>query len=181
MSKADMNYNTHTWMQTHSNGELDFSADEWIVLPIEDIATSLANTCRYTGHCKKYYSVAEHSVLISRMVPQELAYAALMHDASEAYVGDISRPLKTMFPHFKEIEKKAISAVSKGYGIPVEELNSPLIKAYDRRILADESAALMPKHPFWEQFTEPTGAVIEGWVPAEAKEKFLARFYELTK
>ena len=174
----------YTWMQTASNGELDFTADEWIVMPIEDIARALANICRYNGHCSRYYSVAEHSVLISRLVPQELALAALLHDASEAYVGDVPSGLKRfMGGNFKDLERKATDAVARGYELTYEQLENPVIKSFDKRILIEEGDALMPPHPFWEQLRrdlEPTGVVLECWPPDVANAKFLERFRELT-
>lgn len=179
MSSAD-----YTWMQTGSNQELDFGAEQWIVLPVEMIARALSNICRYNGHCSRYYSVAEHSILISRMVPEALALAALLHDASEAYVGDMPTGLKRfMGLNFKDIEHKATQAVSRGYGIPMEQLESPVIKGFDKRILGDEAKVLMPPHEFWEKFVqehEPTGVKLECWPPDIANAKFLERFAELS-
>lgn len=179
-----LDFGSITWMQTGSNQELDFTAEEWIVLPIELIARSLANICRYNGHCNRYYSVAEHSVMISHMVPKELALAALLHDASEAYVGDMPTGLKrAMGISFKSFEHKAALAVSKGYGVPVEDLESPVIKGFDKRILGDEAKQLLPPHRFWDKFVteyEPTGVTIECWPPDVANMKFLERYAELT-
>lgn len=179
--------NTITWMQTGSNQQLDFAADEWIVLPIELIARSLANTCRYNGQCSRFYSVAEHSVLISRMVPEELALAALLHDASEVYVGDMPPMLKRHLSRtgidFKGIERKASEAVARGYGLTMEELESPVIKRFDKRILADETMILMPPHDYWSHYMreyEPTGVAIACWPPDVANQMFLERFAELT-
>lgn len=179
-----MDFGSITWMQTGSGQELDFTADEWIVLPIDLIARALSNICRYNGHSSRYYSVAEHSVMISRMVPQELALAALLHDASEAYVGDMPTGLKrAMGISFKSFEHKAARAVAKGYGIPLEDLESPIIKAFDKRILGDEARLLLPPHAFWEKFVtehEPTGVTLECWPPDVANAKFLERYTELT-
>ncbi len=184
---AKQGLHTITWMQTGSNQQLDFAADEWIVLPIDLIARSLANTCRYNGQCSRYYSVAEHSVHISHMVPKELALAALLHDASEVYVGDMPPMLKRYIAgatavSFKDLEHKATSAVARGYGIPLEHLESPIIKNFDRRILTDETQQLMPPHAYWEEYKityQPTGIVLECWSPEEANRRFLARFEEL--
>lgn len=182
-SPISMDINTLTWMQTGSNQQLDFAAEEWIVLPIELIARALSNICRYNGHCSRYYSVAEHSILMSYMVPEELALATLLHDASEAYVGDMPTGLKrAMGISFKSFEHKATLAVSRGYGIPMEQLESPVIKQFDRRILGDEAQQLLPPHRFWDKFVteyEPTGVTIEAWPPDVANAKFLERFEEL--
>lgn len=180
---------TITWMQTGSNQQLDFAAEEWIVLPIDLIARSLANTCRYNGQCSRYYSVAEHSVIISRLVPQELALAALMHDASEVYVGDMPPMLKRHIAgstgiSFKDIELRATKAVARGYGLTLEELENPIIKSFDKRILSDETAQLMPPHDYWQYYMrqyEPLGVVLECWPPDVANAKFLERFRELTQ
>jgi len=182
-STMNLDSNSYTWMQTGSNQELDFGAEDWIVLPIEMIARALSNICRYNGHCSKYYSVAEHSIHISHLVEPELALAALLHDASEAYVGDMPTGLKRfMGISFKDIERKATQAVSRGYGIPMEHLESPAIKVFDKRILGDEAKLLMPPHAFWEKYLqdyEPTGIDLPCWQPEEANRRFLARFAEL--
>lgn len=177
---------TITWMQTGSNQQLDFAAEEWIVLPIDLIARSLANTCRYNGQCLKYYSVAEHSVLVSQLVPEELALAALLHDASEVYVGDMPPMLKRYLASqgigFKDVEQKATRAVGRGYGLTLEQLEDPRIKLIDRRILADEILLLMPPHDYWQSYMkqyEPTGVQLHCWSPEEANAKFLERFAEL--
>lgn len=178
-----LNSHDYLWMQTGSNQELVFADEEWIVLPIEMIARALSNICRFTGHTSQYYSVAEHSLHISHLVPRELALAALLHDASEAYVGDMSTALKRfMGISFKDLELKATKAVAKGYGIPLEDLQSPVIKSFDKRILGDEGRMLMPPHAFWDAFikeNQPTGATLQCWTPDEAKRQFLARFDEL--
>lgn len=69
----------------------------------KDIAHALANICRFNGHTRGFYSVAAHSVHVSRLVPPEFALEALLHDAAEAYVGDMVRPLKRGLPAFEEV------------------------------------------------------------------------------
>ena len=173
--------NTYTWMQTSSNAEIDYAAAEWVVLPIEDIANALANTCRFNGHCRTFYSVAEHSVLMSQLVPQDMALAGLLHDASEAYVSDIPTPLKRFLGDtVKELELKAMQAIARGYNLSVAELEHPTIKDLDKKILGEEGRALMPAHRFWDQFTDRLGLEFNGWTPAEAKKHFLQRFLALT-
>ncbi len=182
-STLNLDSNSYTWMQTGSNQELDFAAEDWIVLPIDMIARALSNICRYNGHCNRYYSVAEHSIHISYLVEPELALAALLHDASEAYVGDMQTGLKRFLGvNFKDLELKATKAVARGYGIPLEHLMSPAIKVFDKRILGDEAKLLMPPHAFWDKYLqdyEPTGIALPCWTPEDANRRFLARFAEL--
>jgi uncharacterized protein len=168
---------SYTWMPTFSNLELDFSDEEWIVLPIEDIAHALSNICRFSGHCKKFYSVAEHSVLISHLVPPELGLVGLMHDASEAYVGDMNAGLKRVIGGpFKDLERKACKAIATGYGIPIEQFDHPKIKEFDIKILGEEARHLMPYHPGWDQFPDRLDIVIHAWSPEHAKAEFLKRY-----
>ncbi len=75
-------------------------------IDINDIAVSLSNICRFAGHLSHFYSVAQHAVLCSQLVPQEFAFEALMHDATEAYCQDIPAPLKRLLPDYKRMEEK---------------------------------------------------------------------------
>jgi len=80
---------------THTGRYVSIAGPHPDDIDIEDIAHALANICRFSGHTKQFYSVAEHSVLVALMAPREHGLAALMHDASEAYIGDVVQPLKS--------------------------------------------------------------------------------------
>lgn len=155
-------------------------------IDILDIAHALANKCRYNGHCREFYSVAQHSVLVSRHVPREVALWGLLHDAAEAYLPDIARPIKADMPGFREIEARVMAAVTLRFGLaPVEP---PEVKRVDSQVLRDEMHALM--EPPWQgrdwltarsDFLPepPLGIEIAPARPAVAKDAFLARFREL--
>lgn len=95
-----------TWINTLSGKHLDFTNISPDSICIEDIAAALSNICRFTGHLEEFYSVAQHSVRVSYLVPPEFALEALMHDAAEAYCNDISSPLKALLPEYRVIEDR---------------------------------------------------------------------------
>ena len=101
----------------HSGAWFDFAAPNSSSFTVDDIAQGLANICRYSGQCNRFYSVAEHSLLVSETaVGFELE--ALMHDAAEAFLGDITRPLKQMLPDYKRIESEVERAIFRQFRDP---------------------------------------------------------------
>lgn len=149
---------------------------------IEEIAHALSNLCRYTGHSTKFYSVAEHSVLVSRILPDRLALAGLLHDASEAYCGDVSKPLKELLPAYKEIEQGVAKAIFHHFGLdwPMHEE----VHAADAKLYWAERATIAPQETrdaIFNQDNRATRLVTPtGMSPAHAKRMFLARYKELT-
>lgn len=113
-----MTEQTKSSISTVSGRFFDILKPEDYEFDIDEIATALSNICRYTGHVNKFYSVAEHSVLVSRLVPSRLALAGLLHDASEAFVGDVSSPLKRLLPDYKRIEERVQEAIADQFGLP---------------------------------------------------------------
>lgn len=170
------------WMQTFTGRAfypLDPQADD--IVPA-DIAHALSLICRYGGHVLRFYSVAEHCVLMSHAVSPENALWALLHDATEAYVGDMIRPLKVSMPAYRGVEDRLMGVICERFRLgptcPAE------VKVADTRILHDERDALMaPSHRPWTALDgyEPLGASVEGWQPAEAEHRFLDRLNELTR
>lgn len=108
---------------------------------IRDIAHALSNLCRFNGQCKRFYSVAEHSLLCSYLVPQEYALEALLHDATEAYCGDMVFPLKAMLPAFVEVEQRIDAAIRTRFGLPA--VMTPEVHLADRRMVHLEFLELM--------------------------------------
>lgn len=147
----------------------------------DDIAHALGMLCRYGGHVSDFYSVAEHCVLMSYAVSPENALWALLHDASEAYVCDLPRPLKRQLPAYTTAETYVLWAICKRFGLSREEPSE--VRDADNRILLDERAVLMGTPPLsWGSIegAEPLGVQIQGWGPAEASEAYINRLSDLT-
>ncbi len=162
------------WMQTYTGKQfwpIDPRADE---IDIIDIAHSLSMQCRYNGHTRVFYSVAEHCCHLYDLAPAEHKLWALLHDASEAYLTDIPRPLKPFLAEYKAYERAVMLAVCEAFDLDSEEPD--IIKELDIRILGDEKAALMVDGPPWHHVGEPLGAQLRGWKPERACHEFLIRF-----
>ena len=157
------------WMTTFTGGQfwpLDPRPEE--VEP-RDIAHALAYTCRYNGHSSHYYSVAEHSVLVARVATPGSARYALLHDAAEAYVGDMIRPLKWQIPDFAWFEDRVLRAIFERFDLIVDPLGRPLIPSevheLDNRILHNEHAALMNDGRDWPaDDLDPLPVTIHCWI-----------------
>ena len=155
-------------------------------LDIGDIARALANQCRFGGHCWVFYSVAQHSVIVSELVEQrggdaEDVFAALMHDASEAYLGDMPHPLKHRSPlgaAFKEAEDHLEQAIAERFAIRTDV---PEIKRADRALLATERRAFSDEKWHWPELegVEPLDLQLTAWSPDDAERAFAERYAEL--
>lgn len=143
-----------------------------------DISHALGNLCRYNGHTSRFYSVAEHCVLMSYAVPPEDALWALLHDATEAYVGDMVSPLKAVIPQFSEIEDKIMGVICERFDLPVDMPAS--VRVADERIRFNERLALYSGWRLHEG-ERPLDVEVEGWVPAYATQRYLRRLMELYK
>lgn len=107
-----------TWINTLSGQHFSFTNTDPATINIEDIAAALSNICRFTGHLQDFYSVAQHSVHVSYLVPHEYALEALLHDASEAYCNDISSPLKALLPDYRTVEHQVDQFIREKFGLP---------------------------------------------------------------
>jgi hypothetical protein len=168
------------WIQTYSGRRFNPTKPNPDAIVIQDIAHSLSMQCRFTGHTKKFYSVAQHSVLVSHICNDEDALWGLLHDASEAYLIDVPRPLKQSgkFNAYLEFEAKMQEAICKRFGLPYKE--PPSVKRADTKLLATEARDLMsPLHSDWIQRATPLPFTIEAWDQQKAKDMFMQRFFEL--
>lgn len=147
---------------------------------IVDVATHLAKECRYNGACLGHYSVAEHSVLVSMVVPPQYALQGLMHDAPESYLKDLTRPVKRGVGQvYADLEELNWRAIAERFGIDPELHAS--VKAADDSVLMAERYALFPDHKhMWSVKAEPAAVKILGLSWQGARDAFLRRWQELT-
>lgn len=124
------------FITTWSGQHFYFCSSDTDIIYIDDIAQALSNLCRFTGHLDDFYSVAQHSVLASYLVPPQFALEALLHDASEAYCNDIAAPLKALLPDYRNVEAWVDGLIRRKFGLPAEM--SPEVKRADLIMLATE-------------------------------------------
>lgn len=175
---------TENWIQSYTGKRL------WPLRPrvedvdIEDIAHALANKCRFTGHCREFYSVAQHSVMVSEFVDRAVALAGLLHDGSEYMLPDVATPVKHQLKGFQEIEEAVLDAIFKKFGIMDMRLDDRImanVKEADLRVLAIEARDLMPNQPGdWNlPFEADPYITIVPWEPKEAKRRFISRYEQI--
>jgi 5'-nucleotidase len=171
----------HTYTGRFVN-PLDLQVED---VDIADIAHALANQCRFSGHVKEFFSVAQHSVICSFIVEPGFELAALLHDAQEAYLQDMARPLK-IDPHFGQAyrgaEKRAEKVIAEVFGTPYPM--PPEVKWADNTCLVTEARDLMHGTDDWSpelRTYEPLPDPIVSWSPKKARTKFLERYLALIK
>ncbi len=169
----------HTWIATSIGQEFDLAEPNPKIIHIDDIAQGLSNICRYAGQCNKFYSVAQHSVIVARNVPKELRLPALLHDAAEAYIGDITAPLKRMLGNvWHEIEWSIDVAIAEAFDFSPELFDAPEIELADKRAMMAEVRDLFNHKPNIPPYAEPLEERISPMIPFDARHLFLG---ELSK
>lgn len=171
---------------TGSGRYFDYSNPTVDQIEIDCIAQALSNICRFGGHCR-FYSVAEHSIhccdLAKAKQPKdfEFQFAALMHDAAEAYTGDMCKPLKIIMPEFREMESAIEAVVFAKF--KVDESYKSAVKEIDLQMLKAEKEYLFPKNRFdmWTGFEsiQNVDVHIKCFYPTVSMLHFLNRFHEL--
>ena len=149
---------------------------------IDDIAHGLAHQCRFNGQTTKFYSVAQHSVLVASILPRELRLAGLLHDASEAYLGDIVQPLKELLPEYQAIEANFCQVLGTRFNVDLKP--NPVINQADLIVLATERRDLMPMDTAdWSCIAgiTPLSRTIKPLAPEAAAAQFTDLFFKLSK
>jgi RNAse (barnase) inhibitor barstar len=169
------------WFVT-SSGEKFFPLNPNVhEIQIKDIAFALSNICRFGGHVE-FYSVAEHCCHVSDACPPALKFLGLMHDATEAYMGDMVRPLKQQMDFYREVEDMLWNVVARAFNLP---LSVEQVKIYDNRALLAERNYLMVEGPntrdwYWDHAgLKPLDCQIKCWPPQVARREFMNRYNQL--
>lgn len=194
---------SNSWMQTFTGKNFNIFDPQEGSVCIEDIAHALSMRCRFNGHCKRFYSVAEHSILMSRAykiathsaIMREVTECnrrgLLLHDITEAYLPDVVRPIKRHLQiwtpwgieSFKEFETGLLHDLwrllhlDKG-GHPT----GPVIQEMDGAMLATEAASrelMTEPETRWSSLPDPLDVEIQFWCSEEAEEQFLHEFHKL--
>jgi uncharacterized protein len=148
---------------------------------IEDIAHSLSLQCRFGGRTKGFYSVSEHSVRVSLACAKKDALWGLLHDASEAYLVDIPRPIKCLpqMSGYMELEKIFMNAICEKFGL--EKEMPPSVMVADNKLLITEKRDLLNNEQWKDSFSsiKPLKDKICPWTPKKAMNEFLKRYKEI--
>lgn len=169
-----------SWISTFTGRHFNYKTQNVEDVCIHDIAHALSQINRFCGHTHWPYSVAQHSIGASYLVPPEFAFEALMHDAHEAYVSDMMSPLKLLLPDYRRVETDVEVIVRLRYGLPLK--TSPEVKRADLIMLATEKDALLhPDSGHWPILDgiERSERIIIPMSSFEAEREFMARFNEL--
>jgi len=190
-------FRENSWIDTHSGKFLDFMNIREEDICMEDIAQGLSLTGRFAGQISRFYSVAEHSVLVYRYcksrMPEHLRSlgfrggpglgplilkAALMHDSAEAYIGDVTTPLKLLCPGFQIIEDRLETAIRCAFGIETR-FSHPMVKESDRALFEIERSLFRDNPEYKTRFSLPEPLEVQHLSPEDAKREFLACVDEL--
>ena len=155
---------------TWSGRKFSFLNPEPTDIVIEDIAHALSLQCRFNGHSTEFYSVAEHSVGVCRLVEsmgegRNIVLTALLHDAAEAYLGDVVSPLKHRLPDYRKFENVIEAAIAQRFSLVYPFPKS--VHIADKKLLEKEFGSL---HPFNGTTT------LSCLPPKEAEKLFLSEF-----
>ena len=162
---------------THSKVRFEYLCPKVSDILFEDIAHSLSNLCRFTGHVRTFESVAQHSIMVSQYVSKENALWGLLHDAPETYVNDLSSPLKKLINgNYLFFHDMFMTRICDKFGLPREEPSD--VKKWDRIITVNELWCLIDD-TYEEENIPELFDHIECWQPEKAKEEFYKRFEEL--
>lgn len=184
---------TNNWLCTNSGIKFDPFCPTPEMIEIADIAHGLAGTFRFGGQSDRWYTVAQHCVAVCGRfadVSTTLCLWGLLHDAAEAYLWDVQRPIKAnvyfrepngLLTCFRKIERRILAAVAERFGLPWHGIPAAVVEADDRELARERRELFSERQPDWpdlpavKAYPEP----IVCWTPEQAERAFLERFSEL--
>ena len=180
-----MSTTTGEWIQTFTGRHVDpFNLNPREIV-VEDIAHALSHIARFGGHAARFYSVGQHSLLVAASCPPAHRRWGLLHDAAEAYLGDVPRPIKRRLPGYQELEDQVLQVIAARFDLPWPL--PEIVKQYDTAALRLEAEELMGNTGDWVDLALPTppldpqaSQAYLNLTPPEAEREFLARFGALT-
>ena len=171
---------TYGWIQTYSGKKFDVMKPDIRAISIIDISHALSNICRFTGHCKEFYSVAQHSNIVSDQFPtgSKEAMWGLMHDSAEAYIQDVARPVKQYLRTYIEMEERILELIARRFDLelPIPE---EVLDMDDRVLMAEAEQLMRGDISEWYTVANPADVEINPLAPAEAEKQFLFRYFEI--
>ena len=172
------------WLQTFSGRRVSVLNPSPNQIAFEDICVAISKQCRFNGHATHFYSVSQHCVIGAELAKErfgeDIAKEFLLHDATEAYVGDLIRPVKCMIPQFKEIEQRFWKAIAIKFDLPL--IHSPEVKYLDNVMLAWEKRDFLPHSEVWPNLPNISGMklpTMESWSWKKAQGRYYSKFMEL--
>lgn len=162
------------WIMTHTGRKIYPLSPGLSMIHIEDIAHGLSMKCRFNGQCSSFYSVAQHSIMVSVEAHCHCKLEALFHDAAEAYLPDVSRPIKSSLKGFHEIENNLLSVIFEKFKLDINLMSD--VKEIDDRMCITEGTQLMPDTSDWQMnHIAPFDIELVPMSPDRAKQAFLNR------
>lgn len=182
----ELNVMLDPWIETYTGKKFYFLSPHPAMIEIEDIAHALSQTCRFSGHTREFYSVAQHCINVSDLLMHkyhdpELALEGLFHDSAEAYLTDIATPVKKHLPEYEVMEDRILRAIHRKYNI--HESTTDRVKDADTCMLLSEAKAFLPSEgKDWAQkymTTFPLKENLRGWSPEVARFEYKILFQTL--
>ena len=172
------------WIITYTSRKFRFfdTKDLSNNISIIDIAHGLSLKVRFAGHVNKFYSVADHSINVASLVPDEFKLEALLHDASESYLFDMVTPLKGSFPEYVALDNKIQALIYHKFGVTPTAESHRKVKEADTIMLVSEARDLFTKpHDIVREGIKPLPYPVEPLSIDKANCKFLELYLEYAK
>ena len=184
MTGNTQQWNDDHWLGTNTGKIISLTNPDPEQITIEDIAAGLSNVCRFNGQLVRWYSVAEHSIHVAELVPNEYKLAALLHDATEAYICDVPTPLKWMLGEaYSAVEKRLAATIGQKFGVDLVNLPA-CVKQADLMMVVSERDALQtnPQRwgPLYENANRYPNFARRHATPASVREEFMVAFKRFT-